>query len=376
MLHHPLRLLPPGVALRMGGLLGLDPLPGRVPVDLPSRCSVVALAVALLKLWWNIILRPSTTFQWGIRETPPACLNDTSLGTHCYVRIKESGLRFHYVAAGERGKPLMLFLHGFPEFWFSWRHQLREFKSEFRVVAVDMRGYGESDLPSSTESYSFDYLVTDIKDIVEYLGYNRCYLVGHDWGGTIAWLFAIHYPEMVTKLIVLNCPHPTVFTDYALRHPSQLLKSSYFFFFQLPRFPELMLSINDFKALKCLFTSRSTGIGRKGRWLTAEDMEAYLYAFSQPGALTGALNYYRNVFSSLPLGQNDVRSPVLLLWGERDAFLEQEMAEACRLYIRNHFRLNIISGASHWLQQDQPDIVNTLMWTFLKEGDGRKTYRN
>ncbi|TMS20125.1 Epoxide hydrolase 4 [Larimichthys crocea] len=239
-----------------------------------------------------------------------------------------------------------------------------------------MRGYGESDLPLSAESYRFEYLVTDVKDIVEYLGYNRCCLVGHDWGGTVAWLFAIHYPEMVTKLIVLNCPHPSVFTDYALRHPSQLLKSSHFFFFQLPRFPELMLSINDFKALKALFTSRNTGIGRKGRWLTAEDLEAYLYALSQPGALTGALNYYRNVFSSLPLSQNHVRSPVLLLWGERDAFLEQEMAEACRLYIRNHFRLNIISGASHWLQQDQPDIVNTLIWTFLKEGEGRKSYRN
>ncbi|CAG5861680.1 unnamed protein product [Menidia menidia] len=304
-------------------------------------CALCAI-VALLKLWWNIVLRPTATFQWMIREIPPACLSDTSLGTHCYVRIKESGLRFHYVAAGERGKPLMLFLHGFPEFWFSWRYQLREFKSEFRVVAIDMRGYGESDLPLSTESYRFDYLVTDVKDIVEYLG-------------TIAWLFAIHYPEMVTKLIVLNCPHPSVFTDYALRHPSQLLKSSHFFFFQLPHFPELMLSINDFKSLKALFTSRSTGIGRKGRWLTTEDLEAYF---------------------SLPLSHNQVRSPVLLLWGERDAFLEQEMAEACRLYIKNHFRLNIISGASHWLQQDQPDIVNTLIWTFLKEGEGRKSYRN
>ncbi|KAL2090350.1 hypothetical protein ACEWY4_015038 [Coilia grayii] len=204
-------------------------------------------AVALLKLWWSILIRPTTTFQWAIRETPPACLNDTSLGTHCYVRIKESGLRFHYVAAGERGRPLMLLLHGFPEFWFSWRYQLREFKSEFRVVAVDMRGYGDSDQPLSPESYRLDYLVTDVKDIVEYLGYNRCLLVGHDWGGIIAWLFAIHYPEMVVKLIVLNSPHPSVLADYALRHPSQLLKSSHFFFFQLPRLPELMLSINDFK---------------------------------------------------------------------------------------------------------------------------------
>ncbi|KAK6484325.1 epoxide hydrolase 4 [Huso huso] len=332
--------------------------------------------IVLLKLLWSIIIRPLKTFQWVIRENAPACLNDTSLGTHCYVRIKESGLRFHYVAAGERGKPLMLFLHGFPEFWFSWRHQLREFKSEFRVVAVDMRGYGESDVPAGREHYRLDYLVTDVKDIVEYLGYNRCFLVGHDWGGMIAWLFAIHYPEMVNKLIVLNCPHPTVFTDYTLHHPSQLMKSSYFFFFQLPRFPEFMFTINDFKAIKYLFTSQTTGIGRKGCRLTSEDMEAYMYVFSQPGALTGPLNYYRNAFSFLPLKQQEVKSPVLLLWGERDAFLEQEMAEISRLYIKNHFRLNIISGASHWLQQDQPDIVNTLIWTFLKEGESRKNYRN
>uniref|UniRef100_A0A3P8VF50 Epoxide hydrolase 4 n=2 Tax=Cynoglossus semilaevis TaxID=244447 RepID=A0A3P8VF50_CYNSE len=329
--------------------------------------------VALFKLWWSLVLRPTTTLQWHVRDCPPACLCDTSLGTHCYVRIKESGLRFHYVAAGERGKPLLLFLHGFPEFWFSWRYQLREFKTEYRVVAIDMRGYGESDLPLSTDSYRLEFLVTDVRDIVEYLGYNRCCLVGHDWGGTIAWIFAIHYPEMVSKLVVLNCPHPSVFTDYALRHPSQLLKSSHFFFFQLRHFPELMLSINDFKAVKSLFTSRSSGIGRKGRWLTAEDLEAYLYALSQPGALTGALNYYRNVFSFFPLSQKHVRSPVLLLWGEHDTFLEQEMAETCRIYIRNHFRLNIITGASHWLQQDQPEIVNTLMWTFLKEKKDKRS---
>ncbi|CAL8273625.1 unnamed protein product [Arctogadus glacialis] len=621
----------------------LSSLPLRVRAlgywSLVYGASLLCAAAALLRLWWSVLLRPSGTFQWSVRgDPPPACLNDTSLGTHCYVRIKESGLRFHYVAAGERGKPLMLFLHGFPEFWFSWRYQLREFKSEFRVVAVDMRGYGESDVPLSVESYRFEHLVTDVRDIVEYLGYNRCCLVGHDWGGTVAWLFSIHYPEMVTKLIVLNSPHPSVYaeemvlrcfvdimfkfcllffslsvdllvsswspglnllgsrsprpgsppglllvswsppsglllvsswspglvswfstwfpswsscsppgllmvsswsppglllvsswspgsppglvswfsswfpswsswsppgllvsspgsppgllvlllvswfsswspglllvswsppgllvlllvswspglllvsswspglllvsswspgppglwsppglllvsswsswspgppgllvsswspgllllvsswspgsppgllvsswssrSDYALRHPSQLLKCSSFFFYQLPRLPELMLSINDFKALKALFTSRSTGIGGKGRWLSSEDMEAYLYALSQPGALTGALNYYRNVFSSLPLTQQCVRSPVLLLWGECDAFLEQGMAEACRLYIRNHFRLNIISGAGHWLQQDQPDIVNTLMWTFIKEGEGRKSHRH
>ncbi|XP_036409770.1 epoxide hydrolase 4-like [Megalops cyprinoides] len=329
-------------------------------------------AIMLLKFFGNAIRRPSETFKWRIRETPPACLNDSSLGTHCYVRLKESGLRFHYVAAGEKGKPLMLLLHGFPEFWYSWRHQLREFKSEFRVVAVDMRGYGETDTPVSTQGYRPDCLITDVKDIVECLGYNRCFLIGHDWGGFIAWLVAIRYPEMVTKLIILNSPHPSAVADYTLRHPTQLVKSLSILLFQCPLLPELLLSINDLQALKSLFTSNSTGIGRKGCSMTKEDMEAYLYVFSQPRALTGPLNYYRNIFSFLPRSQRELKCPVLLMWGERDAFLEQGLAEASRLYISGYVRLNVISGASHWLQQDRPDVVNTLIWTFLKEAQGHK----
>uniref|UniRef100_A0A663MEU3 Epoxide hydrolase 4 n=2 Tax=Athene TaxID=126785 RepID=A0A663MEU3_ATHCN len=267
---------------------------------------------------------------------------------------------------------LMLLLHGFPEFWYSWRHQLREFKSEYRVVALDLRGYGETDAPSHKEYYKLDCLITDIKDILESLGYNKCVLIGHDWGGMIAWLVAICYPEMVTKLIVVNFPHPSVFTEYILRHPSQLIKSGYYFFFQMPWFPEFMFTVNDFKVLKSLFTSQATGIGRKGCRLTAEDIEAYLYVFSQPGALTGPINHYRNIFSCLPLQHHEVIMPTLLLWGERDAFMEVEMAEITRIYVKNHFRLTILSEASHWLQQDQPDIVNKLIWTFLKEETTRK----
>ncbi|XP_021573365.1 epoxide hydrolase 4 [Carlito syrichta] len=284
----------------------------------------------------------------------------------------DSGLRFHYVATGERGKPLMLLLHGFPEFWYSWRHQLREFKSDYRVVALDLRGYGETDAPVQRENYKLDCLITDIKDILDSLGYSKCVLIGHDWGGMIAWLIAICYPEMVMKLIVLNFPHPNVFTEYILRHPAQLFKSSYYYFFQIPRFPEFMFSINDFKALKHLFTSHSTGIGRKGCRLTTEDLEAYIYVFSQPGALSGPINHYRNIFSCLPLKHHMVTTPTLLLWGEKDAFMEVEMAEVTKIYVKNYFRLTILSEASHWLQQDQPDIVNTLIWTFLKEETRKK----
>ncbi|KAL6055275.1 hypothetical protein STEG23_002455, partial [Scotinomys teguina] len=179
---------------------------------------------------------------------------------------------------------------------YSWRHQLREFKSEYRVVALDLRGYGESDAPTHQESYKLDCLIADIKDILDSLGYSKCVLIGHDWGGMIAWLIAICYPETIRKLIVINFPHPSVFTDYILRHPAQLFRSSFYYFFQIPWFPEFMFSINDFKALKHLFTSRSTGIGRRGRRLTTDDLEAYIYVFSQPGALSGPMNHYRNIF--------------------------------------------------------------------------------
>ncbi|XP_006728906.1 epoxide hydrolase 4 [Mirounga angustirostris] len=334
-------------------------------------CGLCA-SVYLLKLLWSIGKGPAQTFRRAAREHPPACLNDPSLGTHCYVRIKDSGLRFHYVAAGERGKPLMLLLHGFPEFWYSWRHQLREFKSEYRVVALDLRGYGETDAPIHRENYKLDCLITDIKDILDSLGYSKCVLIGHDWGGMIAWLIAICYPEMVMKLIVINFPHPNVFTEYILRHPAQLFKSSHYYFFQIPWFPEFMFSINDFKALKHLFTSQSTGIGRKGCRLTTEDLEAYIYVFSQPGALSGPINHYRNIFSCLPLKHHMVTIPTLLLWGEKDAFMEVEMAEVTKIYVKNYFRLTILSEVSHWLQQEQPDIVNKLIWTFLKEETRKK----
>ncbi|XP_055497375.1 epoxide hydrolase 4 [Leucoraja erinacea] len=333
-----------------------------------SFCGFCACLV-LLKLLWHIIRKPAESFQWTERETLPACLNDTSLGTHCYVRIKESGLRFHYVAAGDRGKPLMLLLHGFPEFWFSWRYQLQEFKCEFRVVAVDLRGYGESDAPVGRENYQLDCLITDIKEIVDSLGYKKCVLIGHDWGGLIAWCFAIYYPEMLNRVIILNCPHPAVFSDYVMRHPSQLIKSSYFFFCQVPWLPEFALTMNDFKVLKYLFTSQSTGIRSKECRMTADEMEAYLYIFSQRGAFSGPLDHFRNVFSSLPLNQNEVVSPTLLLWGEKEGFMEFRMAQLSKSYVRNCFRLHVVPEASHWLQQDQPQLVNRLIWAFLKEGN-------
>nr|KAG5698659.1 hypothetical protein BaRGS_003173 [Batillaria attramentaria] len=159
----------------------------------------------LLSLVRTIIRKgPRAAFSKTARNQPPKCMQDPTLGTHCYIYLEE--VRLHYVTTGSEGKPLMVLVHGFPEFWYSWRYQLREFKDSFRVVAIDLRGYGDSDKPTDVSSYDVSKLVDDVKQLISALGYKKCVLVGHDWGGAVSWSFAQTYPDMVDKLIVMSCP--------------------------------------------------------------------------------------------------------------------------------------------------------------------------
>ncbi|XP_053319269.1 epoxide hydrolase 3-like [Spea bombifrons] len=316
-----------------------------------------------------VIRRPLGAFHWGPRKTAPHCLMSSAHGQHGNLRIKNSGIRFHYVASGDKGSPLMLLLHGFPENWYSWRYQLDEFSRGYRTVAVDLRGFGSTDAPSNLQDYKIETLLQDVRDLIWGLGYSSCVLVGHDWGGTLAWTFAVRHRNMVTHLIVMNAPHPSAFHDYVLLHPSQLFSSRYVFLFQLPFLPEILLSMGDFEYIRKPMTDSILGIQSRERRLSKDETEAFIYYISQKGALTPPLNYYRNLFGFFPVKAQDVLVPTLLLWGENDAFLEADMVPEMKQYVHGPFRTEIIANASHWLQQDQPQEVNRIMRDFLRDDD-------
>ena len=281
--------------------------------------------------------------------------------------IHTNGIKLHYVTQGEG--PLMLMLHGFPEFWYSWRHQIPEFARDHKVVALDLRGYNDSEKPEAKSAYVMAEFIKDIKGVIESLGYDRCVLVGHDWGGAIAWSFAYAYPALLDRLIVLNLPHPAKFAE-GLRTPQQLLRSAYIFFFQIPVLPELLIQLNDFQALEAAFKVMAVD----KTTFSNDDIEAYKNAFAKRDALTATLNYYRNMFAQ-GLTTSDwgiLTVPTLLIWGEADTALGKELTYGTERYVQD-FRIRYIPNCSHWVQQEQPQLVNQLMREFLGERVGSRT---
>lgn len=280
-------------------------------------------------------------------------------GTWQHEYITTNGIKLHYVTQGEG--PLMLMLHGFPEFWYSWRHQIPEFAKDFKVVALDLRGYNDSDKPADQSAYVMAEFIKDVEGVIKGLGYDRCVLVGHDWGGAIAWNFAYAHPEMVERLIVLNLPHPAKFAS-GLRTPQQLLRSSYIFFFQLPFIPELLLQSSDYQAIETAFT----GMAVNKSTFTKEDLQAYKDAAAKPGAMTAMLNYYRNIFQQGMLSGDwgILEIPTLMIWGENDTALGKELTYGTQAYVIN-FQIKYIPNCSHWVQQEQPQLVNQYMREFL-----------
>lgn len=281
--------------------------------------------------------------------------------SHGYADVG-GGVRLHYVEAGEG--PLVVLLHGFPEFWYSWRRQITPLaEAGFHVVAPDMRGYNLSDKPQSWRAYDTSLLAQDIAGLIRSFGEQSADVVGHDWGAAVAYAVAMYHPEVVRRLAILNVPHPARMLE-GFRTLKQLRKSWYMFFFQIPRLPEYMARRNEFAVGK-----RSLRADSK-KAFSDEDLERYVEAWSQPGALTGAVNYYRAALRRSPgkaLAQmKPIEAQTLVIWGMLDRHLGSELAEPAPEWVPN-VRVERIPDATHWVQHDAPERVNELLVEFLDD---------
>jgi pimeloyl-ACP methyl ester carboxylesterase len=282
--------------------------------------------------------------------------------------IQANRIRLHYVTQGEGD--LVILLHGFPEFWYSWRYQIPVLARNFKVVVPDLRGYNQSDKPAT--GYDLTTLASDINSLIENLGYERAHIVGHDFGGAIAWRFAQKFPHMLNRLVILSAPHPSRFAANLIQDLNQLRRSWYIFAFQIPGLPEWLIQQNLKNFVQTVFRGLAV---RKG-FFTRETSEMYEAALRQPGAIASALNYYRQLFSPL-IWITDawytmssgppqlITAPTLVLWGEEDAVLSRRIAEDLRHAVSASFELKFLPNCGHWIQQESPQTVNRELLTFF-----------
>ncbi|WP_434400868.1 alpha/beta hydrolase [Planococcus sp. 11815] len=276
--------------------------------------------------------------------------------------IETNGIRLHAAVAGPEDGELVVLLHGFPEFSYGFHHQMEELAaSGYRVVVPDQRGYHLSDKPEQIEDYTINKLSDDIAGLIEAFGETSAIVIGHDWGGAVAWHLAASKPEYVKKLIAINIPHPTAMPRVFMKNPLQWLKSSYMAFFQLPEVPEKLMAANDFESMK----QAMKGTARPDAF-TDQELERYKDAWSQPGALTGMLNWYRAIRkgSLLQMPKAPLRMSVRIIWGLGDQFLSPMLATESLKFCENA-ELVWVGEATHWVHHEQPEIVNRLIKEFL-----------
>lgn len=293
-----------------------------------------------------------------------------------------NGVRMHYVSAGHG--PLIIFLHGFPEFWYEWKGQLEEFGKDHLAVAPDMRGYNLTEKPSAVDQYKMPILVEDVRALAQHLGHQKFILVGHDWGGAIAWAYAIAHPGTLDKLVIVNAPHPGVFGRLLAQDPAQQKASQYMLMFRSPE-AEKILSANNYAPL----IQAVLGEGLKSGVFTEADKQAYIAAWSQPGALTGGLNYYRaaqvgppppkkegdqtaadpvptgNTFGLDP-SQLTVKIPTLVIWGEKDTALLTSNLDGLDQFVPQ-LTIKRVPDATHWVIHENPGEVNGYIRGFLQQ---------
>jgi pimeloyl-ACP methyl ester carboxylesterase len=278
---------------------------------------------------------------------------------HGFVQV-EDGVELHYVELGEG--PLVVLLHGFPEFWYAWRNQLVALAAAgFRVVAPDQRGYNLSSKPKEVSAYGAARLVEDVATLIRDRGEERAFVVGHDWGAGVAWSFAMEHPSMVERLVVLNGPHPERLLRELRTSPVQWIRSWYMFFFQLPALPEAVAQLDRYAFLLKPLREEPT----RPDAFTPEDLARYAEAFARPGALTAMIDWYRAILRGKAVEIRRTEVPVLVLWGENDRHLDRAIATPSAELVPNA-RVVFVPGATHWVQHDAPDTVNSELVAFFR----------
>lgn len=274
------------------------------------------------------------------------------------ITIKNQDIQLEVRQAGPEDGELVILLHGFPECWNTWRHQIAPLAAAgYLVVVPNMRGYGRSSKPQDYARYRLDELITDLEALRQHYARDRFHLAGHDWGGAVAWWYALHHEAKLASLTILNLPHPFAFLSKLKGNIKQMLKSWYIFYFQLPFVPEFLLKRFNFFALKQVL-KRSSCSGA----YDAEDFQNLTQAWSEPGALTAMLNYYRALIRNLELPNIDgkLHLPVRILWGKRDLALSVQGAHESMAFLTNG-ELFVYDDATHWLAHDKPDEVTAKM---------------
>ncbi|XP_005101832.1 epoxide hydrolase 4 [Aplysia californica] len=332
------------------------------------------LFILFVGLFWASLLALRTLytlFKVGPRKllerrdpgNPPSELFNSVYGEHAYMNV--GPIKIHYVISGPENAPLMLMVHGFPEIWFSWRNQIKEFQKDFRVVALDMRGFGDTDKPKGIQNYRIDCLVEDLRLFVDALGYKSCVVVSHDWGGAVSWAFAARHPQIVDRLVVMNIPPVPIWHQgfSSISKPVQFLHSWYIYSFQLPFLPELFMLLEDAISLNQAFQGPTSGLLLSK--MTDDEVECYKYYFRKSGAMTSAINYYRANFYP-PVAQHDLKYPMPLriIWGCQDKFLTMDVLKDTLLAVPEA-TLTKIEKAGHFVQMDDPVNVNASIREFL-----------
>lgn len=316
-------------------------------------------------------------FFVGARE--PAPLRHWNANKHVhtdgltFTSVETNGVRLNVIEAGDRAsssKKLAVLLHGFPETaLLSWHAHIPALVAAgYFVVAPDQRGYNRSEKPESVEAYFIDHLADDVRGLIRHYGHDKATVIGHDWGAAVSWWIALRWPEVVEKLVIMNAPHPLAFRDHLTSSLSQLGKSWYIFYFQLPYVPEEKIRSNNFSFLQ----GAPEGSGIIGKTFPLDSLRRGLQAWSEPGALTGMLNWYRAAFrNARRLNEVDpaIRVPLHMIWGENDVALDLVLVEKSLAYCRQRdpavCGATYLPEATHWVQHDEPERVSRALLAFL-----------